>query len=92
VELQDFFVAVLIVGVSCVNAGIPIAAWARAHDSRFLLVSAANALLALIGAIWAWGVLPVSPPAFAAPQFPILVLVLLVAFLLLATTLWPRRA
>jgi hypothetical protein len=92
VELQDFFLGVLIAGISCVNAGVPVAAWVRAHDGRFLLLAAANAVLAVIGAIWAWGVLPLSPPSFAAPQFPILLLVLLVVLLLLATTLWPRRA
>lgn len=91
VELQDFFVAMLIVGISCVNAAVPIAAWVRARDGRFLLLAGANSVLAVVGAIWAWGVLPVSPPAFAAPQFPILVLVLLVALLLLTATLWPRR-
>jgi hypothetical protein len=84
-------VSVLIVGVSCVNAGVPLAAWVRARDGRFLFLAGANAVLAIVGAVWAWGVLPVSPPAFAAPQFPILILVLLVALLLLAATLWPRR-
>ncbi|MFZ1022931.1 MAG: hypothetical protein WAN87_02200 [Thermoplasmata archaeon] len=90
-ELQDFFVSILIVGISCVNAAVPSAAWVRARDARFLLLAGANAVLAIVAAIWAWGVLPVNPPAFAAPQFPILVLVLLVALLLLAASLWPRR-
>lgn len=90
-ELQDFFVSVLIVGISCVNAAVPLAAWSRARDGRFLLLAGANGFLALAGAIWAWGVLPVNPPAFAAPQFSILILVLIVTLLLLATTLWPRR-
>ena len=84
--------AVVIVGISCVNAAPPAAAWWRSKDGRFLFLSAANAILAVVGAVWTWGQLPVNPPSWAAAELPVLLLVLLVALLFLATTLWPRRA
>ena len=68
-ELQDFFVSVLIVGISCVNAAVPLAAWSRARDGRFLLLAGANGFLALAGAIWAWGVLPVNLPPLPPRSF-----------------------
>ena len=90
--LPERFVAVLIVGVSAVNAGAPVAAWSRARDRRFLLLFGANLILAAVGAVWVWGQLPVSPPSFAAAELPVLGPVLLAALLLLAATLWPRRS
>jgi hypothetical protein len=83
---------VLIVGIACVNAALPAAAWARSRDGRFLLLGAANAGLAVLGAVWAWGELPVSPPGWASTQLPPELVVLAVTALLLAATLWPRHA
>jgi hypothetical protein len=92
VGLPELFTAVLIVGISCVNAGPPAAAWARSGDARFGLLAGANAVLALLGALWVWGELPVSPPSWTGAQLPVLGVALLVTLLLLATTLWPRRS
>lgn len=89
--LVELFVAALIAGISLVNATVPIAAWLRAHDGRFLMLAGANAFLALVGALWTWGELPGSPPSYTAVQLPILAFVLLVTVLLLASTLWPRH-
>jgi hypothetical protein len=91
VGLEELFVAVLIVGISCVNAAPPAAAWWRSKDGRFLFLSAANAFLALLGAVWTWGQLPVNPPTWASAGLPVSLLVLVVTLLFLATTLWPRR-
>ncbi|MGA8665104.1 MAG: hypothetical protein WB809_08625 [Thermoplasmata archaeon] len=90
--LTELFVAVLIVGISVVNAAVPIAAWGRARDGRFLLLAAANVGLAALGFVWAWGQLPVSPPSYTGVQLPVLFLTLLVTLLFLGTTVWPRRA
>lgn len=90
--LLELFVAVLIAGISCVNAAIPAAAWSRSRDGRFLLLAASNLGLVLLGALWAWGELPVSPPGWTAIQLPSEGVVLAVTVLLLATTLWPRHA
>lgn len=87
----ELFAAVLIVGISCINAVLPAAAWSRSRDGRFLFLSAANVGLVLLGLVWTWGQLPWNPPSWAAAQLPVLGLALLVVLLLLATTLWPRR-
>jgi hypothetical protein len=92
VGLEELFVAVLIVGISCVNAAPPAAAWWRSKDGRFLFLSGANAFLALLGAVWAWGQLPENPPSWTSAGLPVLLLVLIVSLLFLATTLWPRRS
>lgn len=89
--LAELFVAALVTGLSLVNASVPAAAWSRARDGRFLLLAGANMLLAVLGAVWLWGQLPVSPPSFAASELPVLLLALGVALLLLASTLWRRR-
>jgi len=91
VGIAELFLAVVIVGVSCVNAALPASAWARSGDARFGLLSAANVVLAVLGGVWVWGQLPWNPPSWAAAEWPVLLLALLVALLLLATTVWPRR-
>lgn len=90
--LAELFFAVLIVGVSGVNAGVPVAAWTRLRDGRFLVLSAANAVFAVLGAVWTWGQLPLNPPSYAEAQLPVLVITLVATLLLLATALWPRHA
>lgn len=86
--LVELFVEVLVVGFSLVNAGVPVAAWARGRDARFLLVAAGHGGLAVLGAVWAWGTLPYATPGFPTAQLPILVLVLLVVLAWFAATLW----
>jgi len=92
VGLIELFVAVVIVGISCVNAAPPAAAWSRSRDSRFALLSAANGVLALLGLLWVWGQLPVSPPGWTAVELPVLLVALLAVVLFLVTTLWPHRS
>lgn len=90
--LVELFVAVLIAGISCVNAALPAAAWTRSRDGRFLCLAAANAVLAVLGGLWAWGALPDHPPSWTAIAWPPATIVLAVAALLLVATLLPRRA
>jgi hypothetical protein len=92
VGLLELFVAVLITGISAVNAAVPTGAFRRLRDGRFLLLAAANAGLAVLGAYWTWGQLPLGAPSWAASNLPTLTGILLVTVLLLATTLWPRHA
>ena len=89
--LAELFLAVMVVGVSGINAALPVSAWRRVHDARFLFLATANITLAALGAIWTWGALPVGPPSYAVAQLPVLALALVVAFFFLAATLWPRR-
>jgi len=90
--LVELFVAVLVVGISCINAAPPAAAWTRSRDVRFLLIAAANGVLAVLGLVWTWGQLPTNPPRWSSSNLPTLLLVLIVTLLFLATTLWPRRS
>ncbi len=89
--LVEIFVAVVIAGVSCINATPPALAWSRSRDGRFLFLATANLGLAALGALWAWGQGPGHPPSWAIVQLPVLALVLFVVALFLVTTLWPRR-
>jgi hypothetical protein len=90
--LLELFVAVLIAGVSAVNVALPVAAWSRARDGRFLVLAAANGVFVLLGGLWTWWQLPENPPAYAVAALPVLAVALLGVLLLLAASLWPRRA
>ena len=90
--LEELFVAVLIAGISLINAVVAGAAWSRARDPRLLLVAGANAGLLAVGALWAWGQVPGGPSEFGAPSWPVLLLVLVVTLLLLGTALVPRHS
>lgn len=92
VGLEELFVAVLIVGISCVNAAVPLITWGRSRDARFLVLAGAYISLALLGVVWTWGQLPGNPPSWTSAQLPVLGLALLATLLFLATTLWPRRS
>jgi hypothetical protein len=92
VGLAELFVAVLVVGVSCINLALPALAWRRSGDGRFLLLAGANGAFAVLGGVWTWGELPFDPPGWSTASLPELALALLVALLLLGSTLWPRRA
>lgn len=90
--IAELFTAVLVAGVSCVNAAIPLGVYLRLRDPRFVVLGAANAALATLGAVWTWGQLPISPPGWTSVDEPILALALLVTALFLVATLWPRHA
>jgi hypothetical protein len=89
--LPELFVAVLIAGISVINAVVALGAWSRARDPRLLLVTGANVSILLVGLLWAWGQLPGGPSEFAAPSWPALILVLVASLFLLGTALLPRR-
>ncbi len=84
--LVELFVAVLIAGVSSLNAVLPALAGRRTGDPRFVLLTAANALFALLGVLWAWGELDVGAPSWTSVNLPILGVALLGVLLLLAST------
>jgi hypothetical protein len=92
VGLTELFIAVLIAGISCINLALPALVWHRSGDGRFLALAGANGVLAVLGAVWTWGQLPVDPPGWTGASIASLGLVLIVALLLLVSTLWPRRA
>ena len=89
--LLELFVAGLIAGISLINAIVAGGAWSRARDPRLLFVAGANAGLLVVGLLWVWGQFPGGPAEFAAPSWPVLILVLVVTLFLLGTALMPRR-
>jgi hypothetical protein len=88
--LLELFVAVLITGLSCVNAAIPLSAWRRTRDERFALLGLANAVFVLLGALWVWGQLPGTPPEGTASTDLSLLFVLAAVLLFLLATLVRR--
>jgi hypothetical protein len=90
--LLELFLASAIVGLSLVNATVPAVAYTRTRDPRFVLLIAANAFLAALGALWSWGELPFAPPAATATSLPVLAVALLAVLCLFGTVLLPRRA
>ncbi len=90
--LAELFLAVVIVGISLVNAALPLAVWRRSHDGRFLFLAGGSLGLALLGAVWTWGELPFAAPPETTASIPVLGIVLGTAVLLLAATLFPRRS
>ncbi len=90
--LLELFLGVLIVGFSAINAGVPFAAWLRERDGRFAALGSGHLGLAVLGAIWVWGQLPVGPPSATSVSWPVLGLVLGVVVLwFLATIVRPSR-
>lgn len=87
--LPELFVSVLIVGVSGINLALPISAWHRSGDSRFLAIAASSGGLAALGLLWTWGAMPIAGPAWMVAPLPILLVVLLVTVLILLSTLLP---
>ena len=90
VGLYELATAALIVGISCINAALSAVVGLRSGDRRFGAVVGAHALLVILGAVWVWGQLPVSPPSWAVESLPVLGIVLVAAVLFLASTLWSR--
>lgn len=89
--LVELFVAVVLAGVSLLNAAVPLLAFGRARDPRLLGIACAHLGLAALGGLWAWGQLPYAPPPWTQADLPVLGLALAVALVFLATTLAPRR-
>lgn len=89
--LSELFVAALVAGISVVNVAVAMGAWSRARDPRLVLVAGGNASLLGVGLLWVWGQLPGGPTEFAAPSWPVLLLLLAATLFLLGTALLPRR-
>jgi len=89
--LLELFLAVIIVGASGLASAVPVAAWGRTGDARFGLVAGANLALLALGLVWLWGALPVTAPSYTSASTLALAVVALVALLLLATGIVPRR-
>jgi hypothetical protein len=90
--LVELGLALVICGAAAIGSGVPIAAWSRTREPRFLLVAAAQFVLLAVGLLWLWGQLPERASEATEVSTPALALVALAAVLLLSTALVRRRA
>lgn len=87
----ELVLALVIVLLSGLASAVPVGAWSRTREPRFLLVAAACLFLLAAGIVWTYGALPIDPPDFARSSAPTLALVALAAMCLLGTGLIGRR-
>ncbi|HEV2449565.1 MAG TPA: hypothetical protein VGU43_04035 [Thermoplasmata archaeon] len=89
--LPELLLAAVTAGASALGSGVPVAAWSRTRDPRFLLIALASLALLALGLVWVWAVAAASPPAYAVASFPEVVLGAVVSVSLLGASLLPRR-
>jgi hypothetical protein len=89
--LAELALAALIVAFSAVGSSIPVAAWSRTREPRYLSIGGANLALLVLGLVWADGFVSASAPTFTATTEPAEALVVVAAALLLLGALLPRR-
>lgn len=92
VGLPELFLAVLVAGLSSINLALPLSAWRRSDEPRFLAVGAANGALVVLGILWTWGELPLDAPGWTGAALPTIGLVAVVSGLILLSTLLPPRS
>ena len=90
--LVELGLALVIAVASSVASGVPVAAWSRTRDPRFLLVAAASLALLALGLIWTWGELPGRASAVTEVSLPALGLGAIAAVCLLLAGVIRRRA
>ena len=89
--LLELGLALVICVAAAVGSAVPIGAFDRTRDPRFLLVAGAQLSLLVLGLLWLWGQLPGRGSSVTDVSASALALAALVAVLLLATALVPRR-
>jgi hypothetical protein len=89
--LLELGLALVLCGAAGIGSAVPVAAWSRTRDPRFLLVAATKLTLLAVGLLWLWGQLPDRAASVTEVSAPALGLVALVAVLLLSTALVRRR-
>ncbi|MCI4363025.1 MAG: hypothetical protein L3K13_01790 [Thermoplasmata archaeon] len=78
-------------GAAALGSGVPVAAWNRTRDARFLLIALANLGLLALGLVWLWAEAAPQPPAYAVVSLPELFLGSVASLALLGASLLPRR-
>ncbi|MCI4334883.1 MAG: hypothetical protein L3K04_04585 [Thermoplasmata archaeon] len=87
----EILLAAATAGAAGLGSGVPVAAWGRTRDPRFLLIAGANLALLALGLVWLWAYAAPTPPSYAVASLPEVALGALVAVLLLSASLLPRR-
>ena len=90
-DLVGLGLSIVISVAASVGSAVPVAAWQRTREPRFLLLATASLALLLVGILGAWARVVANPPTYAEISTTFLALLSLAALLLLATGLIPRR-
>ena len=90
--LLELVLSAVIAVAAGIGSGLPVAAWQRTREPRFLLVAASSLALLIVGLLVGWAQAQPDPPAFAQAAPLVLGLIAAAAILLLATGLIPRRS
>lgn len=88
--LVELALAAIIVVLSAVGSTVPVAAWSRTREPRFLSLAGANLALLVLGVVWADGFVSATAPAYTATTEPAEALVAAACLLLLLGALLPR--
>jgi hypothetical protein len=89
--LLELLLAAIMSGAAALGSGVPVAAWARTRDSRFLLIATGSLALLALGVVWLWAEAAPLPPSYAVVSLPELLLGCLASLALLGASLLPRR-
>jgi len=89
--LGELLLSLVVAVASAVGSMVPVAAWSRTKEPRFLLVAGASLCLLALGVIWAYGQAVAGAPSYAHASLATMGLVALAALLWLLSGLVPRR-
>jgi hypothetical protein len=90
--LGELFLALIIGLASGIGSMVPVAAYLRTREPRFLLVAGGALCLLALGTVWAYGQAVSNPPSYTQTSLAALALTTLAALLWLSSGLVPRRA
>jgi hypothetical protein len=89
--LPELLFAAVTAGAAALGSGVPVAAWGRTRDPRFLLIATASLALLALGIVWVWAEAAASPPSYAVASLPEVLLGTVTSLCLLGASLLPRR-
>lgn len=87
---MDFGLALVTCLTAAAASSLPVAAWMRLRDRRFLAIAGANLCLFALGVLWIYGQLVANAPASTHVTTATAGLTALASLLLLVTGLVPR--
>jgi multisubunit Na+/H+ antiporter MnhB subunit len=87
----EFGLTAALVIMAALSSALPVAAWSRTREPRFLLVAGAGLLFMALGLAWAYGLAAAHPPAWSSTTEASVGIVDLAVGCLLVSTLLPRR-
>jgi hypothetical protein len=89
--LGELLLSLVVVVGSGVGSMVPMAAWSRTKEPRFLLVAGGSLSLLALGVVWAYGQSVSNAPSYAHVTIATAALTALAAVLWLLSGVIPRR-